>query len=53
MQESEMGTLELDPLEDSSKIFSGLTYLLGVDFQESPGVYFFSIQDVMEEFNKI
>lgn len=53
MQESEFGTLELDPAEDRSKIFSGLTYLLGVDLLESPGVYFYSIQNIKDQFNEL
>lgn len=53
MRESEFGTLELDPSEDRSKIFFGLTYLLGVDLLESPGVYFHSIQNIKDQFNEL
>lgn len=53
MQADEIGELELDPSEDISKIFSCLTYLLGVDLLESPGVYFHSIQNVRDEFNRL
>ena len=53
IQEDEAGKLELDPSEDRSKIFSGLTYLLAVDLLESPGVYFHSIQNVRDEFEKL
>lgn len=52
MQESEVGKLELNPIEES-KIFSGLTFLLGVDLLESPGVYFHSIQNVRDEFEEL
>lgn len=51
--ENEIGNLELDSSEDRSKIFSGLTYLLGVDLLESPGVYFYSMQNVKDEFDKL
>lgn len=53
MQANEIGELELDPSEDRSKIFSGLTYLLGVDLLESPGVYFHSIQNIKDEFEEL
>lgn len=53
MQAAEVGNLELDPSEDRSKIFSGLAYLLGVDLLESPGVYFYSIQNIRDEFDKL
>lgn len=53
IRENEVGKLELDPSEDRSKIFLGLTYLVGVDLLESPGVYFYSIQNVRDEFNRL
>ena len=53
IQENEVGKLELDSSEDRSKIFSGLTYLLGVDLLESPGEYFHSIQNVRDEFDEL
>jgi hypothetical protein len=53
MQEDEIGTLELNPKEDRSKIFSGLTYLLGINLLESPGIYFHSLQNVKDEFNEL
>lgn len=53
MQADEMGKLELDPSEDTSKIFSGLTSLLGVDLQVSPGIYLYSISDVKSRFDEL
>ena len=53
IQENEVGKLDLDSSEDRSKIFSGLTYLIGVDLLESPGVYFYSIQNVRDEFDNL
>lgn len=47
-----MGKLELN-FKDRSIIFSGLTYLLGLNLLESPGVYFYSIQNVKDEFYKL
>jgi len=53
IQEHETEKLEIYPFEDRSKIFSGLTYLLGIDLLESPGVYFHSIQNVRDEFDQL
>lgn len=53
IEKDERGLLEFDPKEDISTIFSGLTYLLGVDLEESPGVYFHSIQNVKDEYNEL
>jgi hypothetical protein len=52
IQEDEIGELEY-PSEDITKIFSGLTYLLGVDMLEYSGEYFHSIQNVKDKFNKL
>jgi hypothetical protein len=44
--------LEYDD-EHMSKIFSGLTFLSGVDLEQSPGLYLHSISDVEREFKNL
>ena len=53
IQKDESGELECYPENDVSKIFAGITYLLGVDLEESPGVYFHSLKNVRDEYNDL
>lgn len=53
MNMDESGQLEIDPNDNKSKIFEGLSYLSGVDLQTDPNTYLHSMYDVEKEFKDI
>ena len=53
IKKDELGELECSANDNRSTIFMGLTYLTGLDLEESPGEYLHSLENVQEKFNKL
>ncbi len=53
MFKDEHDEIEFEPNEDISKLFSGITYLLGVNLEISPNKYLHTLEDVQIKFDQL
>jgi len=53
IEKDEIGELEIPKEEDVSRVFSAITYLLGLPTEESPGIYLHSIENVKNKFDDL
>lgn len=53
VQKDELKELKFVPAKDEKKIWEGITYLHGIDLEESPGEYLHSIQNIKDKFDEI
>ena len=53
IRKDEYGEIELDPKEDIRSVFSGVTYLSGVDIIDRTGEYLHSIENIQDKYNEL